>query len=159
MSNASASACKEQVHKFYTSIWNEHDKSIIPEILHPNVAFRGSLGQQHHKNGHEGVADYVDMIHRSLGHYQVHIEDMVAEHNKVFCRLRFSGIHRGQFMGFAPTLKRVSWGGCAVFTFDDTGCGSGDEQQGQPLVVDIWVLGDVKALEDQLKTNKSLLHK
>lgn len=158
MSNTSA--CKEQVQKFYSEIWNDHNKSAIPEILHPNVAFRGSLGVQHQKSGHQVFADYVDMIHNSLGHYQCTIEEMVAEHNKVFCKVNFGGIHRGQFMGFSPTLKRVGWQGCAIFTFGDSEgtTTSSSGKKAQPLVTDVWVLDDVKALEEQLKTNKSLLH-
>ena len=60
-------------------------------------------------------------------------------------------------LGFAPTLKKISWQGCAVFKFID-GTPNNGEEQGKPLVIDIWVLGDTKALEEQLKTNKSLLH-
>jgi len=36
------------------------------------------------------------------------IEDMIAEGDKVVVRLTFSGTHRGEFMGVAPTNKRVT---------------------------------------------------
>ena len=45
-------------------------------------------------------------------------------------------------MDYGPTQKRVSWNGCGLFTFE------GD------LIKDVWVLGDLKNLEDQLKRNQ-----
>lgn len=55
--------------------------------------------------------------------------------------MTFTGIHRDDLMGYAPTGKRVSWAGAALFTFE------GDK------VADAWVLGDLKGLEDQLQHN------
>ena len=48
-------------------------------------------------------------MHSFLSNYHIEVEDMVAEGDKVFCRTVVCGIHRGQFMGFAPTLKRIEW--------------------------------------------------
>ncbi len=32
---------------------------------------------------------------------------------------RWSGTHQGDFYGMAPTGKKVSWTGCAIFRFRD----------------------------------------
>ena len=128
---------KDQVRKFYEALWDAHDKDEIPSVLHENFTFRGSLGQK--KRGHAGFAEYVDMVHKALGDYKCIIEELVAEGNKVFAKMIFTGIHRDKFMDYSPTHKRVSWNGCALFTFEGE------------LIKDIWVLGDLKNLEDQLK--------
>lgn len=133
------SVIKDQVRKFYEILWNAHDKRAIPKVLHEKVTFRGSLGQE--KQGYDGFAEYVDMIHGALGDYRCVIEDIVAEEQKVFAKVRFAGIHQGDFLGHRPTLRRVTWVGCALFTFE------GDR------VKDVWVLGDLKELEGQLKKN------
>ena len=130
---------KEQVRKFYEVLWDNHDTDAIPSVLHEDFTFRGSLGQE--KRGHGGFAEYVDMVHRALGDYKCIIEDLVAEEIKVFAKMTFTGIHRDTFMDYAPTGKRVSWSGCALFTF------KGER------IIDVWVLGDLKNLEDQLKRN------
>ena len=132
---------KEQVTKFYEVLWDAHDKEAIPSVLHENFTFRGSLGQE--KHGHAGFAEYVDMVHKALGEYKCIIEELVAEGDKVFAKMTFTGIHRGEFMGYSPTQKRVSWNGCALFTFDGE------------LINDVWVLGDLKNLEEQLRCNKT----
>ncbi|MEH6473585.1 MAG: ester cyclase [Halopseudomonas sp.] len=130
---------REQVEKFYRELWDAHDKAAIPSVLHEDVTFRGSLGQQ--KRGHDGFAEYVDSVHAALAEYHCTIDDLVVEEPKAFARMTFSGIHKQAFMGFAPTGKRVSWRGTALFTF------SGER------ISDVWVLGDLKGLEQQLKRN------
>ena len=46
-------------------------------------------------------------------------------------------------MGYDPSGQRLHWSGCALFTF-----------RGEK-VSKLWVLGDLKGLEDQLKHNSS----
>lgn len=130
---------KDQVRRFYAVLWDAHDKSAIGSVLREDVTFRGSLGQD--KRGHAGFAEYVDMVHAALAEYRCHIETLVEEGDQVFARMRFTGLHRGPFMGYEPTGERVTWSGCALFTF------SGER------VADVWVLGDLKALELQLEAN------
>lgn len=129
-------ARKKQVMRFYDVLWNAHDKQAIPTVLHENVSFRGSLGLE--ERGRAGFSAYVDMVHHALEGYRCTIEELVAEENKVVARMTFSGIHRNDFIGHKPTGKRVSWAGCALFTFDGE------------LISDVWVLGDIKGLERQL---------
>lgn len=130
---------KDRVRRFYEVLWNAHDKSAIPSVLHENFTFRGSLEQE--KRGHEGFAEYVDMVHKALGNYRCVIEELVAEGDKVFAKMTFTGVHQDELMGYAPTQRRVSWTGCALFTFDGG------------KISDVWVLGDLKGLEEQLKRN------
>jgi len=128
---------KEQVRRFYEVLWDTHDKEAMPSILHEKFSFRGSLGQE--KRGHKRFAEYVDMVHNALGDYKCIIEDLVEEGEKVFAKMTFTGIHRDEFMGYPPSRKRVTWKGCALFTFEGE------------RISDVWVLGDLKSLEDQLK--------
>ena len=127
---------REIIAAFYEQIWNKHDKSKIPELLDEDFFFRGSLDQV--KAGHEGFTEYLDMVHAALGEYRCDIQEVIAEEDKAFARMLFSGIHRSALLGYAPTLKRVEWAGAAVFTF------KGDK------IVNLWVLGDVHNLLKQL---------
>ena len=133
--------CKEQVRRFYEVLWEAHDTAAIPTVLHESVTFRGSLGQE--KRGHDGFAEYVDMVHHALAEYRCHIEELVGEGDKVFAKMIFTGIHRNSFMGYEGTGERVTWQGAALFTFDGN------------LIRDVWVLGDLKSLHDQLARNRT----
>lgn len=42
------------------------------------------------------------------------IEDQVAEGDKVVTRFSFTGTHQGEFMGIAPTGKRVTTSGMVI---------------------------------------------
>ena len=134
-------ARKVQVQRFYEVLWNAHDLDAIPSILHDDFTFRGSLGDE--RRGHQGFAEYVNMVHAALGDYRCAIEVLVEEQDKVFAKMSFGGLHRGVFMGYKPSGKHVHWTGCALFTF-----------RGEK-VSDLWVLGDLKGLEEQLKRNIS----
>ncbi len=83
------------------------------------------------------------MVHEALGEYRCIIEELVSELDKVFARMTFTGIHKGEFLGYSPTQQRVTGNGCALFTF------RGDK------VADLWVLGDLKSLEKQLEENRT----
>lgn len=131
----------DQVRKFYEVIWNQHNRDAIPEVLHENVKFRGSLGQD--KRGHSGFAEYLDMVHEALSEYQCTVDELVFEPGRVFAKMKFTGIHKGKFMGYLPTGKRITWSGAALFTF------------AQGKVTDLWVLGDLKSLESQLENNET----
>jgi len=130
-----------QIHKFYDVIWNQHDKSAIPDVLAEEFVFRGSLGQE--KIGHEGFSEYLDMIHEALGNYECQIIELVSEPQRAFARMKFSGVHRNEFMGLSPTGKLVTWDGAALFHFTNG------------LVTSLWVLGDLKSLECQLINEKT----
>lgn len=100
---------------FYEVIWNRHDKSAIPEVLHKTFIFRGSLEVE--IPGHEGFAEYLDIIHSALGNYKCIIKETVSEQSKVFAKMQFTGIYQGTSLGIEPTGNRVSWDGAAFFQF------------------------------------------
>lgn len=132
---------EKQVRKFYDVIWNQYDKRAIPDVLAVEFVFRGSLGQE--KTGHEGFSEYLDMVHKALGNYECQIKEIVCDANRAFARMKFSGTHRNEFMGFPATGKHVTWDGAALFHFTDG------------LITNLWVLGDLKSLESQLISEKT----
>lgn len=132
---------KGQVHRFYEVLWNARELEGMASILHEDFTFRGSLGER--KKGRDGFAEYVERVHAALGDYRCVVEELVEEGDKVFAKMIFGGIHRGRLLGRDPTGKRLEWRGCALFTF-----------RGR-RISDLWVLGDLKALEDQLRRNSA----
>jgi predicted ester cyclase len=135
----------DQVRRFYDELWNGPDLSLVGALLHPDVTFRGSLGDT--LVGHQAFAGYVRSVTDALGDYRCEIVDLVAspdigadtgDGRKVAARMLFSGTHRGVFLGVPPTGARVSWAGAAFFTFSG------------PVVRDLWVLGDLASLRSQL---------
>jgi predicted ester cyclase len=82
------------------------------------------------------------MVRTALDDYRCEILDLVADDLRAFARMRFSGVHVGEFLGYPPSGKRVEWAGAALFTAARDG-----------RIADVWVLGDIQALTSQLQAN------
>lgn len=127
---------KEAVRQWYEQMWNQWDESVIEQILDSEVELRGSLGQAHH--GHRGVAEYMRFVRGVFPDFRNRIDDLVEEGNRVFARLTYTGTHSGDLFGIPPTRRRIEYAGAALFTF----------RNGR--VANVWVLGDVDHLKQQL---------
>jgi predicted ester cyclase len=128
---------KELVRVFYKELWDHADKSQIPNILHNDFTFRGSLGPT--LVGHEQFAAYVDLVTDTFGQYTTDILSLIEEDNRVAGKMRFHGFHRKELFGVQPSGRHVWWTGMPIFTFEG------------PKVRDLFVLGDVHGLIGRLK--------
>jgi predicted ester cyclase len=124
------------VERFYFEVWNTANEQVAREILHGDFRFRASLGPE--RRGPDGFIDYMRSIHAALGNYTCIIDDLITTDNRAAARMTFKGTHRGRFFDVEPTGHEVSWAGGAFFTI----------AEGQ--IAELWVLGDVDSLKQQL---------
>jgi predicted ester cyclase len=129
------------VQAFYNRIWNDGDTGAADELLAADFIFRGSLGAE--MRGRAAFCDYVRMVRSALEPYRCDILECVTEDERAFAKMRFSGTHVGPFRGYAPTGMGVQWLGAALFRVQ------------RPVIAELWVLGDLLALEGELKKNAS----
>ena len=64
--------------------------------------------------GLEGVKQLFSSVHTAFPDFQMNVEDMIAEGEKVVARVSWSGTHQGEFMGIAPTGNRVEVSGIDI---------------------------------------------
>lgn len=128
---------EELIKKWYYRLWNNWDMDIIPEILDDKITFRGSLGQE--KRGYTGLKEYINYIRDSFPDFRNEIKIIITEKNQSFAKLKYTGTHKGEIFGIELTNKKISYSGTAVFTFE------------KGKIVDVWVLGDIYGLLQQLK--------
>ena len=124
------------VEAFYAQVWNERDARVAREILDPEFRFRGSLGPE--LSGVEAFLGYVAAVHAALGEYTCHLDELLEAGDRLAARLRFRGIHRGEFFGVPATGRTIEWAGAAFFTV------------AHGRLARLWVLGDVDAVRRQL---------
>lgn len=122
---------------WYHQMWNRWDKTIFPEILDERITFRGSLGQE--KKGYNGLSEYIDFIKTAFPDFHNEIKFIITEGDRSFAKLKYSGTHRGKVFGIAPTHRKIAYCGSAVFTFENE------------KIKDVWVLGDIYGLVNQLE--------
>ena len=92
-------------------------------------------------SGRNEFGEYVDFIQRTFPDFSGVVEEIISEGDKAFARLTWQGTHCGELFGIAPTRRRIQYAGTAVFKF------RGDR------IADVWVLGDIYGLINQLKAN------
>jgi steroid delta-isomerase-like uncharacterized protein len=127
------------VTQFYDRIWNAGDLGAADNLIREDFLFRGSLGSE--RNGREAFADYVRSVRGALSDYYCEILECVAEDDRAFAKMRFSGVHTGEFRGYAPSGLPVHWLGAALFRFD------------HGKIAELWVLGDLMGLDALLAKN------
>ena len=127
---------RENVNKFISDIWNKGEVTLIPQVCSERLLVSGLKGFD--RVDHNGFARIVTTIRQALDNYHCEVHSMVVEGNKAFCRVLFTGMHNGSFLGYPPTGRRVAWLGAIEIT-----CKEG-------LIFKIWELNDFKALEEQL---------
>jgi predicted ester cyclase len=125
------------IERFYLEMWNRFDKAIFADILTGDLRFRGSLGQS--KCGLAEFGEYVDFIQRAFPDFANEIEEIISEGDKAFAKLTYSGTHRGEVFGIAPTGRFIKYEGAAVFSFRGN------------RIAEVWVLGDIHGLMSQLE--------
>jgi steroid delta-isomerase-like uncharacterized protein len=124
------------VRRWYEELWNGWNLDVAAELVDPALSFRGSLGVV--LRGIPALQDYVRSVREAFPDFHNRIDELIAEHDKVVARMTYSGTHRGPLHGFAPSGRRVSYAGVAIFRIR-----SGRICEG-------WVLGDLHGLHEQL---------
>jgi steroid delta-isomerase-like uncharacterized protein len=61
-------------------------------------------------SGIEGVKTLPTVFRSAFPDFQIAIDDLIAEGEKVVVRSTWSGTHKGEFMGIPPSGKSVSFG-------------------------------------------------
>ena len=127
---------KSVVRRYYLEIWNAWSEPALEELISPNIVFHGSIG-----TAVEGIArfrQYRERIRSAFPDFHNHIEELVAEDDKVAAHLTYTGTHRGELFGFPGTGRKISYQGLALFAFQEA------------KIVRGLVLGDTETLKRQL---------
>ena len=69
--------------------------------------------------GREAVRYFVTATQEAFADFMVNVEDVIAEDNKVAARVRFSGTHKGEFMGIPATGNKVDFQVIDILAFRD----------------------------------------
>lgn len=108
---------KNLIRLYYAGLWNRWDDAVVDEIIAPDIEFRGSLGIT--VRGRDGFRGYVARVRAAFPDFHNQIDQLLAEGNTVAARLTYSGTHRGELYGAAPTGRRVEYGGTAFFQISE----------------------------------------
>ena len=91
--------------RFINEVINEGNLDVIDEALDDEFVEHEEFPGL--PPGKEGPRFFVTMFREGFPDLSATIEDIIVEGNKVVSRVRFSGTHRGEFMGIPPTGKKI----------------------------------------------------
>jgi C-1 hydroxylase len=86
----------------FIEAYNERKLDLIDDFVSPDYI-------DHSNNvGREGLKQLIAMGLNSFPDWLETIEDIIAEGDKVWVRLTYTGTHKGEFMGLTPTGKKIT---------------------------------------------------
>lgn len=85
----------------FIKVYNERKLDLIDDFVSPDYI-------DHEKNiDREGLKKLIAMGVNAFPDWYETVEDIIAEGDKVWVLLSYTGTHRGEFMGLAPTGKKI----------------------------------------------------
>jgi predicted ester cyclase len=126
---------KALVLRFVEEVQNQHNLTVIDELLSPDFVDRSGNSNL---PGPEGVRGFFTMMFAAFPDMHFTILQQLAESDKVVTHKTFHGTHRGTFMGIPPTDKEVSFDVIDILTVNGS------------MITEHWTVSDLFSLMQQL---------
>jgi steroid delta-isomerase-like uncharacterized protein len=110
-----ASLCR----RWFDEVWNEGREETINEMCAKDVV---GYGQAQHGVEIHGVEQFKQLwsgLRGSFSNVHIEIHDTIEQDDRVVARWTMAMTHTGDFLGIAPTAKRVSMNGISIQRFVD----------------------------------------
>lgn len=108
---------KSIVRLQHEEVWSKGDLSLIDEIYSPSFICHFIVGPEWH--GREGIRQAVTKHRAAFPDWEEHIEDIIADADKVVTRWTATGTHKGKFEGISPTGNQVTIAEVAIYRIAD----------------------------------------
>jgi steroid delta-isomerase-like uncharacterized protein len=119
----------------YLAAVNAHDTGPFPELF--TEAYIQHSGRS--PSGLQAQIANFQRIFENWPDFQSRIEDRIIGGDRIVARVTFSGTHNRNVLGFAPTGKKISWGGIDIWRVENG------------KLAEHWDMVDVAALQKQLR--------
>ena len=103
---------KSLVRRFFEE-WNKGNPDSLLELVAPDAVEHNLPAGV--PQGHEGIKKELMMFMQAFPDMHFIIEDMIAEGDKVVCRITNTGTHKGEFMGLPATGKTMTITGIEIY--------------------------------------------
>lgn len=134
----SAKDNKERVRRTVEEAINKGELDVVDEVMDASYVYHVPDNEV---IGPDGFKLYVSMLRAALPDLNMTIEDMVAEGDMVASRFTIRGTHHGDFMGVAPTGRKVEISEAVFIRFEN-----GKE-------VEAWPYTDTLSIYQQMGVN------
>jgi steroid delta-isomerase-like uncharacterized protein len=112
---------KQKVRRLLEEAFTQGKAEVIDEVLDPDFVCYDPNSEAGEVRGAETIKGEIEYFHNALSDFAYHVEDQVAEGDKVVTRYTISGTHQGEFFGVPATGKRVEMTGITIDRFAESG--------------------------------------
>jgi len=112
----SAEENKAIVRRMIEDAWNKGNMAVVDEIV-PTSYIGHDPSYPMPIQGPEGFKQWVSIARAAFPDFQITVEDMIAEGDKVVGRISIRGTNTGSLMGMPPTGKQVAFSGIFIRRF------------------------------------------
>jgi len=116
--------------------FNAKDLDGYLQMFHPTVLHHGF--SRHIGPGVSGLRSFYRQMAEGFPDGRIETDEVIAEGEKLAHRYTFYGTHRGEYLGFAPTMKMIMSSGQVIHHFRD----------GKSM--EVWAAGDILGLLIQI---------
>ena len=86
----------------FIEAYNNRNLDVFDDLLAPDYFDHTS------KVGPEGLKQLMNMAFKAFPDFHETVEDIIAEGDKVWVLLTYTGTHTGEWLGLAPTGKKIT---------------------------------------------------
>jgi steroid delta-isomerase-like uncharacterized protein len=104
------------VRRMFDEAWNRGNLSVVDEILAPDYQCTGPMDTF---RGAKGMKDAITKYRTAFPDCKVKIEEIFATPDRVAVRYSYTGTHKGELNGIAPTGRTVTGEGITLIHFRD----------------------------------------
>lgn len=97
---------KKIIRRTMDEIWSKGNLSLIPELFTSDYTSHNSSGKT--VLGHDGFRKMVESARIGYPDLYCAIDQLVAEGDNIVCLYTLTGTNKGEYLGVAPTGKRVN---------------------------------------------------
>jgi len=94
--------------------FNKQDLALLDDLI--------ALDYVDHPRQFQGLEEYkqyLTIFYKSFPDSHETIEDIIAEGDKVWIRVKGTGTHTGEYRGLNPTGKKITWGAVDIWRIAD----------------------------------------
>ncbi len=107
----SVEANKAQTRQIIDQGWNKGNMDSLNDLISPNFVNHTASNPNETR---DGFKQRVQMVRTAFPDWEVTVDEMLGEGDKVVTRWRARGTHRGSFRGIPATGKKIEVTGIAI---------------------------------------------
>jgi len=102
----------------FIQVWGSGDLDIIDELAAPSLTVQYPI-LSHVIRGGKTFKKVLHGFRSAFPDAELHVEEEIAEGDKVVIRWNFSGTHQGSLLGIPATGRKVQWTGITIYHLVD----------------------------------------